>query len=160
MTDPAPQAPTKRRWLLPLLFVSLAANLLIVGVVAGAMLSPNGPRGDQRDIRGVVGEPFFRALPEHARREMVRDALSSRDRVRESREALKQRFDAFLAALRADPFDAEEVARLLGDQRQAAVRRQELGEELLLRRLVSMSAEERAKYADTLEERLRSFRRR
>lgn len=162
MTESPPQAPTRRRWLLPLLVISLAMNLLVVGAVAGALLSPNGPRGggDQRTLRGVVGEPFFRALPDHARRALVRDALSSRDRVRESREALKQRLDAFLVALRSDPFDADEAARLLGEQRQAAIRRQELGEQLLLRRLSSMTHEERREYAEALEERLSSFRRR
>lgn len=162
MTDPASLAPRKRRWLLPLLFVSLAVNLLIVGAVAGAMLSQNGPRGggDQRALRGVVGEPFFRALPEEARRELVRDALSSHERVRDSREALKKRLDAFLTALRDEQFDPAQVARLLGEQRQAAIRRQQLGEELLLKRLVAMSPAERAAYAAALEEKLKSFRRR
>lgn len=111
-------------------------------------------------MRGVVGEPFFRALPEEARRELVRDALSSHERVRDSREALKKRLDAFLTALRDEQFDPAQVARLLGEQRQAAIRRQQLGEELLLKRLVAMSPAERAAYAAALEEKLKSFRRR
>lgn len=162
MTEPFPDPPKRRRWMIPLLVASLAVNLIVVGIVIGALLSPDGPRrgGDgQRSVRGVVGEPFFRALPEDARREMVRDLMANRDRARENRAALRQRFEAFLAALRSDPFDAAEVGRLLGEQRGAAVRRQELGEELLLKRLEAMSAEERAAYADALEDRLRNFRR-
>jgi uncharacterized membrane protein len=149
---------------MPLLFVSLAVNLLIAGMVAGAFLSPDGPRrggigGDERALRGVIGEPFFRALPDGERKALVRDAIQNGERVRESRETLRQRLDAFLDALRADPFDSAEVARLLGEQRDAALSRQELGEELLLKRLDSMSAEQRAAYADALEERLKRFRR-
>lgn len=163
MTETAPPpAPKRRRWVLPVLFASLAINLLVLGMIGGAMLSPEGPRqrGDgERSLRGVIGEPFVRALPSGERQALVRDAMENRDRVRESRESLRQRFDAFLAALRADPFDPAEVTRLMGEQRQAAVRRQELGEELLLRRLEAMSAEERAAYADALEEGLKRFRR-
>lgn len=164
MTDPAPQTPKPRSWMRPLLFVSLAGNLLIVGAVAGAMLSPDGPRkrfGEaDRALRGVVGEPFFRALPRHERRALERDAIANRDRVRESRASLQIRLDAFLAALRAEPFDRDQVARLMTDQRQAAIMRQELGEELLLNRLSGMSTEDRSAYADALEERLQRFRRR
>lgn len=164
MTDSATQTPKRRRWVTPLLFVSLALNLLIIGAFAGAMLSPDGPRRhfgeDGRALRGVVGEPFFRALPADERRALVRDVVANRDRVRESRVSLQRRLDAFLAALRSEPFDRDQVARLMTDQRQAAIRRQELGEELLLNRLAAMSAEERAAYADAIEERLQRFRRR
>ena len=164
MTETTPDTPKRRRWLVPLLFVSLAVNLLVVGVVAGAMFSPDGPRHwggeDHRALRGVVGEPFFRALPVRERRALVRDAAANHDRMRESRASLQERLDAFLMAIRSDPFDADQVARLLADQRQAAIGRQELGEELLLNRLAGMSAEDRASYADALEERLKSFRRR
>ena len=164
MNETASQTPKRRRWLMPLLLISLAVNLLVIGAIAGAMLSPDGPRRhggeDQRALRGVVGEPFLRALPADQRRALVRDAVANRDRVRESRASLQKRLDAFLAALRTEPFDAEEVARLLADQRRAAIGRQELGEELLLKRLAGMSAEERAAYAERLEDRLKRFRRR
>lgn len=165
MTDPTDTPPKPpRRWLLPLLFVSLAANLLIIGMVAGAFLSPDGPRRsdseDRRAVRGVLGEPFFQALPRSERREMLRDVIANRDQLREGREALRARVDSFLAALRADSFDRAEVERLLAEQRQAASRRQDFGEGLLLDRLETMTPDERAAYADALEERLNGLRRR
>jgi uncharacterized membrane protein len=163
MTDPTPAPAKPRRWLMPLLIVSLAINLMIAGIVAGSWLSPDGPRKrdeGQRAIRGVLGEPFFRALPEDQRREMAREILGDRDRFREGREALRARFENFLAALRAESFDRAELERLLADQRQAAVRRQDFGESLLLDRLEAMTQAERAAYADALEERLKGFRRR
>lgn len=162
-TQPPPPAPKPRRWVMPLLFVSLAANLLILGLVAGAFLSPDGPRGgreDQRAVRGVLGEPFFRALPEGDRRAMIRDILGNREQFRETRDALRDRVASFLDALRAEDFDRAEVERLLGEQRQAAISRQSFGESLLLDRLEAMTASERAAYADALESRLQGLRRR
>lgn len=165
MTDPnaQPEKP-KRRWLMPVLLLSLAANLLVAGVIAGAFLSPDGPRRsggeDQRAIRGVLGEPFFRALPQEERRAMLRDVLANREQFREGREALRARVQSFLTALRAENFDRAEVERLLAEQRQAASRRQDFGEGLLLDRLENMTAAERAAYADALEDRLKGLRRR
>lgn len=161
---PTPDTPKARRWLMPVLFVSLAVNLLIAGLVAGAFLSPDGPRksGDenQRAIRGVLGEPFFRALPKDERRAMVRDITGNREQFREGRDALRERVEKFLAALRAESFDRAEAKRLLGELRAAATRRQDLGEDLLLNRLDAMTAEERAAYADALEAQLKGLKRR
>lgn len=165
MTDPIETPPkAQRRWVMPVLFLSLAVNLLIAGLVAGAFLSPDGPRksggDDQRYIRGVLGEPFFRVLPPAERRAMVRDVMANREQFREGREALRARVQGFLAALRAESFDRAEVERLLMEQRQAASRRQDFGEGLLLDRLENMTPAQRAAYADALEEKLKGLRRR
>lgn len=150
----------RRRWVLPLLFVSLAMNLLVVGVILGWILSPGGPRrAEIGPVRGLVGEPFLRALPEEQRRAMLQDVMRETPRIRESRENLRARFEAFLGALRTEPFDAELVAGLLSQQRSVALRRQDIGEELLLQRLDAMTPEERRAYADRLESSLRRLRR-
>lgn len=161
MSETTPSKP--RRWQMPLLILSLGVNLMVAGIVAGAWLSPDGPRkrgDDHRAVRGVLGEPFFRALPEDQRREMAREVLGDRERYREGREALRARFENFLAALRAESFDRAELERLLDEQRQAAVSRQDFGETLLLDRLEAMTQSERAAYADALEDRLKGFKRR
>ena len=91
---------------------------------------------------------------------MLREITGNREAFREGREALRARFESFLAALRADTFDRALVGDLLDQQSQAALRRQELGEQLLLDRLAGMTQAEREAYADALEERLKGFRRR
>ena len=162
MTTETP-ASKPRRWIMPVLLASLAVNLMIAGLVAGSFLSPDGPRKggeDRRAIRGVLGEPFFQALPAKDRRAMVRDIVANRDRIREGREALRGRVAGFLDALRAEAFDRAEVERLLGEQRRAAIARQAFGETLLLDRLEGMTAEERSAYADALEDRLKGLKRR
>ena len=161
MTETTPDKP-RNRWIKPVLFISLTLNLLVAGIVAGHLLAPD--KRDKRDFdraaRGVIGEPFFRALPDKDRRALFADVVKDRSRIKESRDSLRQRFDAFLAALRADPYDPEDVARLLLEQRQAAVGRQEIGEALLMKRLENMTVEERKAYADRLEDGLKRFKRR
>jgi uncharacterized membrane protein len=156
--------PKKRRWMTPVLIASLAVNLLVAGVVVGAYLSDDGPRKrnseEQRAARGVMGEPFFRALPTKDRRAVMDAILAERDTVRDSRRQLRASVENVLAAIRADTFDRTAVAKLLGEQRNAAQTRQDLGERLLLDRLEQMSPAERAAYADALEKRLRGLRRR
>ena len=148
---------TQKRWLLPLLFVSLAANLLIVGIIVGWALSDAGPkRSELGAARGLVGEPFIRALPEVHRRALMRGVMRESEQVRESRENLRLRFEEFLTALRTEPFDPGKVVVLLDDQRSASLRRQHIGERLLLERLEAMSPQERQAYATALE---RSFKR-
>ena len=149
------------RWLYPLLFASLALNLLIAGIVVGWMASHGQDRRpDFGPVRGLVGEPFLRALPDDQRRAMLRDVMREAPRIRESREGLRARFEAFLSALRADPYDPNAVAGLLKDQRAAALRRQDIGERLLLERLEAMTPEQREDYASALERSFRPLRQR
>ena len=165
MNDPMSEQPPSRRgrWVMPLLFISLALNLLVAGAVIGRSLSPD--RHDQRDrvarqVRSVIGEPFVRALGQEDRRALLSDVRRESKKIRENRESLRARFDAFLTALRADPFVPEDVQRLLQDQRRVAQGRQELGEGLLLNRLSEMNAAERSEYAARLEDSMKALRRR
>ena len=162
MSDQPPEKP-RRSWLKPLLFASLALNLLIIGAIVGRALSPDNHRHRDRvegPARSVIGEPFIRALSPEDRRDLLADLKNDAPRIRETRDNLRQRFQAFLAAIRADPFVPEEVERLMKDQRQVATGRQELGEALLMRRLQAMTPDERAAYADRLEKSLKRLRRR
>jgi len=161
MTEDAPEK-TKGRWLKPALFVSVALNLVILGTVVGHELSPEKRKKRSYDgpARGVIGEPFFRALPDGERRALFEDIRKDDIRIRDSRESLRERFQAFLSALRADPFDPDQVTKLLAEQREAAIGRQEIGELLLMKRLTAMTAQQRATYADRLEESLKRFKRR
>lgn len=148
-----------RRWVLPLLFVSLALNLLVMGVVIGWLASGGGAkRAEYGSARGLVGEPFLRALPDSERRAFMRDVAREAPRIRESRESLRTRFEAFLTALRTEPYDPATVAGLLQEQRTVALRRQDIGEQFLLQRLEEMSPAQRKEYADALENSLRRLR--
>ncbi|MEK6217418.1 MAG: periplasmic heavy metal sensor [Boseongicola sp.] len=155
-------AKPKRRWLIPTLFVSLAFNLLIVGIFVGFVASPNSPRNSDRNdghMRSMIGEPFVRALPRQERQALIKAIRAESGRLRENRDALRARFEALLVSLRASPFEPEAVARLLQEQSSVAVRRQQIGEEILINRLAAMSPNQRATYADQLAHALRRLRR-
>ena len=144
------------RWLL---FGSLAVNLLILGVVIGWVLSPDGPRRDDRPARSLMGAPFAEALAPEDRRALLREMRGRADRIEGTRDELRARFETLLGALRAEEWDRDAVTAVLDDQRRAAEGRQRLGEELLLDRLDAMTPEARRAYADRLEERVRRGRR-
>lgn len=135
-----------------LLFASLALNLLIIGTVAGALLS-GGPRGPdpRRSAEGAMF-PLIRALPSESR-----DGL--RDRYRETSrsygdrktERAAQRTE-ILALLRADPFDATAFATYLDTQFARARERGVAGRSALVEQIEALSASERQAYADRLED--------
>lgn len=164
MSDPTTEQPTpRRRWLVPLLIASLALNLLVAGAILGRSLSPETQRGKDRvagPIRSVVGEPFVRALTREDRQALLADIRKEGPRIRENRESLRDRVEAFLTALRSEPFEPEVVRQLMEEQRSVAQGRQELGEVLLLNRLGAMTAEQRSAYADRLAKGLKNLRRR
>ena len=161
MSDAQKAPDTRRRWILPALFLSVAVNLLIVGILAGWLVSPGGPRGDARingPARGLVGEPFVRALPTEDRRALLRSAIENRDQLRQNRDDLSRRLAALLAALEAQDFNPASVENLLQEQRETAVRRQKIGEKLLIERLSAMTHQERIAYAERLRERLKHLK--
>lgn len=156
-----PEAPKSARsplWMRITLAASLAVNLLVVGVIVGSLVTRDG-RGDGMRSPGALRDlgpiPFVVALEPEDRRGLIRAMRGEAASLSQNREELRARFEAFLAALRADPFDASTVAGLLGEQRQIGAQRQAIGEKLLLERLSEMSTEERQAYADRLDKSLR-----
>lgn len=134
------------------LIVSLALNLALVGLIAGAALRHHrgiGPGGDR-----AAFAPYLDALPRadrgHLRSEMFHRMPGLRDLGRERSED----FAAFLGALRAEPFDPAAAAAVLDRQTGRAAQRLAEGRALFLERIAAMSRAERMHYADRLEEAL------
>ena len=152
--------PSKRSWVMPLLAVSLVVNMLIVGIIAGFFFANGGGKGDRIDgpTRSLVGTPFIREIEPEDRRALALEIRRDDARLRENRTALRTRFEALLDALNADPFDPEAVRAILREQRDIALRRQNIGEALLVDQLQKLSPEERAAYADRLARDLRRLR--
>jgi len=137
------------RWKGVVLFVSLAINFLVVGLIVGALLA--GPHGhDRTALRGLGYAPFVRALPTEDRA-ALREALArDADSFQHNRAELQVQFEALLAALRRNPFDAGEVERLFAEQRGRILERQRLAQNYLLERIAAMAPQDRAAYADAL----------
>ncbi len=154
-SEPKTAAP---RWMRVTLVISLAVNLLIAGLVVGALLR-GGPDRERRVARDFGGAPFVMALDPEDRRAVIAELRQEPGGLRGDRRKLRERFEALLAALRSAEFDRGAVQEILAEQRSVATARQAAGERLLLDRLEAMPRADRAAYADRLERSLRRGKR-
>ncbi|MEZ5818356.1 MAG: periplasmic heavy metal sensor [Hyphomicrobiaceae bacterium] len=161
MTDTGPTVATARRW--PrwkgvLLVVSLALNLLVIGLVSAAGIRHgwHPPRGASQ----ATMLSFARTLPSERKREIWDAVRSERRALRPYWRELRQARADVRAALIADPFD---VARY------KAAHEQLLGVEIKVRRAaqslyenvaVRLTAEERRGFAEWQARAERPWRRR
>jgi uncharacterized membrane protein len=107
MTEPtplstAPQPAGTRRGLKIALAVSVALNLAVAGLVAGAWVKGGPGHVMPRDLS--FG-PFSEALNAEDRRALRKALLDRAPGFRDARKAAQAEFTALLAALRASPFD-------------------------------------------------------
>lgn len=155
MTDLSPPVaakPKTGKGLRIALAVSVALNLAVVGVVAGAFLrdGPRGPYIRELDF-GPYGEAF---APED--RDAMRDAFLSRDvNMRGLRDEIRAEGAALVALLRAETLDMAALKALMQQQQGRMLDRIEMGRELVAERIAAMSTKDRRAFADRLE---RAFR--
>ncbi|GAB5445260.1 periplasmic heavy metal sensor [Gymnodinialimonas sp.] len=145
------KAPRKGRWLKLVLAVSLALNLAVVGLIAGAVMSGGGPRdagGAPLALRALGLGPFERALSREDRAELRERLEGAGVELREERRAIGRSLRAVEEALRAEPFDRAAVDAAFARSRGLVVSLQETGHGALLDQIESMSAAEREALAD------------
>lgn len=137
--------------------LSLALNVLVIGLVIGALL--RGPDHAPRSVDLSLG-PLTRALDEADRAalgERLRGDLEAGRRPPPPGMAARAgELRAVLAALRAEPFDAEALTARLDAQRARARDWADAGQAGLVAHLSQMSPAQRAAFADRLEAEFRS----
>lgn len=153
MSDTA--KPKMKLWLKLLLAGSLAVNLAVAGLAAGAVLRHKGGKDGPGGPPPSVGSLLFRDLDRDTRDALRAKAEDGHGSYRDRRRAETQ---AFLAMLRADPFDAAALESALEGQAQKREDFQTAVRKAWLAKLAAMSAEERADYADRVESRMRHGR--
>lgn len=132
------------------LFLSLAVNLLILGLAAGFFLRGPGEGHRRAQFRG--GEaPFMQALEPRDRRALAQSIATRRASPEKHRTRTRERFAGLVAALRADPFDPAALAALLSQQNDEADQRRRQGQDAFLALVEGKSAQERAAIAARLE---------
>lgn len=157
-TDPS----TRRRfpvWAKALLAVSLALNLMVVGVVVGARFDGDqrkGPPGRMpRDARAAFDPalgPFSRALPDPYRQRALDDLRAQAGDFRDNRAELAGQVTSMLDILKAEPFDPEALRSVMAAQTEVFERRGKIGRDVVLEQIGSMTPEERLQLADRMEE--------
>lgn len=154
MNEPVEAKRPSRRWRW-VFGASLALNLLFVGLIAGAMLRNEGPRGAGKsspEMRGF-GTPYMRALPKETKRALfgtLRDGG-----YLPSREDRRAAFAQMVAAMRMQPFDPSAVETVLQQQEDRLHTTRLAAQTEWLRLVSGMTDVERAAYADRMEERMR-----
>lgn len=149
-----------RLWLRVVFVISLALNLLIIGVVVGSVAKWGGPHHFSGARADHMGGPLTRALSDRDRHRIGREMRRAFARNPEWRDEKRAVFEALLADLAADPFDREKIAGHFARQKELTGARIELGQALLLDRLQEMSAAERAAFVERLKDRADRYMRR
>ncbi len=149
MTDQTkPAKPRKRIWLRVLFGLSLALNLLVVGLVAGAVMRFGATGGAYPASRSIAAL-MLRELPHEDRRALRQRSGDTSAEIRLRQQA---NVEALAQALRAVPFDPEALDTLLqglGAERATFVR---AVQDSWLERVSRMSDRGRQAYADRLEQ--------
>ena len=136
------------------LAVSVALNLAVLGMAAGAMLHGGG-MGGRDGVRELGFGPFTEALDREQRNDLRRAFFAAAPDFRNARKQMRADTQALLTALRADPFDPAALSAIMETQRQRVAAQLELGQGLMRDLLVAMTPEARLSFADRLEARLR-----
>lgn len=150
MSDQAVPARTGRAKTV-VLVLSLGMNLLVAGVAFGVWVhGPPGPR-DGRDLGFGVFDEAFRPQDRAALRDAVRERSGD---LRAARRELSRDVAAVLEALRAEPFDARDLAFALEGQHETLRARLRIGAEVIGDYLSDLPKAERLGFADRLEAQL------
>lgn len=154
----------RRRWVQIALVASLAVNLLVAGLVVGALFGRHH-RGDHdfrhRD-RGLMSmglHVYGGAMDRADRRALRSAAIARRDELRAGRGELHGHFAQMITLLRAEPFSAEALTEAMEAQRVTVSRQIGIGQDLLIERISAMSPAARRAFADRMEERLTHMKR-
>jgi uncharacterized membrane protein len=150
--DAHPQPKLKRR-LKIVLAVSLALNLLFIGLMAGAFYRHGGKDAAPAPSLRSYATPYVRALP-RAQRAALNKALRA-ENILPNKAQRRAFYQDVLAALRADTFDPASITAAMAAQREAVTGAQAGAQMVWLTLVSEMTAAERSAYADALEERLK-----
>ena len=133
-----------------LLGVSLAINLAVIGVLAGAAFRKSDPRPHRGGGQINYARPYIQALPRADRREIfeaIRPVKKGANRT--ERRAL---YRNVLDILRAETFERAAAKAALLQHTEMTLSGQRAAQAQWLNRIEQMSLQERRDYADTVEE--------
>lgn len=140
-----------RRWAGPLLLVSLMANLLVVGMLAGAFLSGHhhghGPGPRERGLSG-----FLMTLPPERQKALFGDLEPSRTVIEAARGKAYDARRAALDVFAADPLDAAALATAFEAANTAEASVRSSFSALLLSMASKLSADERRAFRNWREQ--------
>lgn len=162
MSAPDSGSPSpRRRWLVPLLVVSIAVNLVIVGAaVSGQFWPDHGGRKSSHRSADLMPRSFFRGLDDERREELVEVFRARKTEWREERRALRDAATAFADALERKPFDAAQAQTAIADHAARSHQLVDLGAAVAADLVEALTPDERRDLAQAIRERLEQERQR
>lgn len=151
----------RRRWLVPLLVASVAVNLVIVGAAFSGQFWPDhgGRKGSHRSA-DLMPRPFFRALDEERREELVEVFRARKTEWREERRALRAAATAFADALEREPFDAQLAQSAIADHAARSHQLIDIGAAVAADLIEALTPAERRDLAQAIRQRIDEDRQR
>ena len=143
-----------RRSIKLLLAVSLALNMLVVGMIGGMMFH-GGPFTSAMSARMAAYGPLTRALSREDRAIIGQTMRGELGDARQNRQKRAAGIEALKNALMADDYDSDTAHQLIVELQEIGLKRYTLGQQLLHKRLDTMNDEERRAFASRLGERHR-----
>ncbi|MCX8224497.1 MAG: periplasmic heavy metal sensor [Sulfitobacter sp.] len=140
------------KWMRWALGLSMGANLLIVGLVAGAAYRFDGPHGGPGSSMRNFGTPYILALEKGDRRAIFKELRQNKPAGHMNRAARRALYTEVVSAMRAEPFDLSRVQSVLDQQASASVAVQQAVQNAWLAEIAAMDPTARAAYADRLQE--------
>lgn len=139
-----------RRWWKAVMVVSLGLNLLVFGLVGGAILR-GGPPGHPELVRDLGFGPFTEALAPEDRLALRRAFAAQTPDFRDMRATMRDEMQTIVTLMRAEPFDAAALRAAMAAGVARMGERVALGQRLLADHLATMPPEARRAFADRLE---------
>jgi len=132
----------ERKWLVTIVAISVAVNLLLVGFYIGQQLLPVRTNVS---IDPTMGLPrMLQGLPDDRRRALLQDVDVSRREIASRHRALQKVQIDIERALAMEPFDAESLANALENFRRRFDENQEDSHRLLVQLFEQMDPDERS----------------
>lgn len=140
-------------WIKVALAVSLVANMAIAGLYLGLMSQEKErKRGSERQIAWIV-----RFVPEARRDEAEKLFEGKRDDIRTLYRDRPKYMGEIVEAIRAEPFAPETLIAAMRAHRDNSDQRRQIVEETTVNLLVNFTTEERAYFANRMEESLQRW---
>ncbi|KUP92047.1 periplasmic heavy metal sensor [Tritonibacter horizontis] len=164
MTDTSDTKSTSRwpRWLKLVFALSLGANLVVVGVLAGAMLRDDPQAGKRRHkappppaAADAIGGVMYRSFDPAEREKLRRLAEGNYENIVERRVA---ELNELLEVIRQDRLDVAELRRRITEQSEEIDLFHNTMQEAWIGQLQQMSAPERAAFAVKVDRHISRFR--
>jgi uncharacterized membrane protein len=149
------------RWLKAVFALSLAGNLAVVGLVAGAALRDDGPRRPRHKAppppaaAEAIGAVMYRSFEPEQRRALRQLADGPFDNIVERRIA---ELTDLLGVIRAEPLDVAVLRARIDAQAQSIQQFRGAMQEAWITELETMTPQERAAFADRVEKHIARFR--